>query len=368
MKRCRIRMVVMLLLGFGLLSALDAPAVRGDFTFGEPVNIQSDFPFVNPAGEWIWCFSPDELEVYACLYGDRPGGYGHYDIWVSKRSSVEDQWGDPENLGPLVNGADMDIYPSLSPDGLEIYFSSRRPGGCGGVDLYVTRRATRTSPWDAAINLGPKINSEYNDNVASMTPDGLELYILSDRASSPGPLDFYVCKRATRNDPWGDPVDAGPAVNSPDNELAASFSPDGLLMFFGSSRPGGVGPNGDGYVTRRASLSAPWQPAVNLGPIINTTAFNWPFISPDGSTLYILRQPNNDGTNWIYRAPILPIVDFNADGAVDLVDLVMLIDNWGTNNTLYDIGPYAWGDGKVDIEDLEVFMTWYEKENPPAQP
>ncbi len=119
-------------------------------------------------------------------------------------------------------------------------------------------------------------------------------------------------------------------------------------------------------MTRRASPSAPWQPAVNLGPVINKMPFfNWPFISPDGSALYILYQPKDDGANWTYKAPILPIVDFNGDGKVDLTDLVMLIQNWGTNNPRYDIGPYAWGDGKVDIEDLKVFMTYYEKANPP---
>jgi len=53
---------------------------------------------------------------------------------------------------------------------------------------------------------------------------------------------------------------------------------------------------------------------------------------------------------------------------VDLDDLRLLIDNWGTDNTLYDIGPYAWGDGKVDIEDLKVFTAEWEKQTPPAQP
>ena len=367
MRLFEIPMVVTSLVGLCLLAGLGVPAVHADFTFGEPVSIQSDFPFVNPATDWIFCFSADELEAYACLSGDQPGGYGQHDIWVSKRSSVEDEWGAPENLGPLVNSEGWDIYPILSADGLELYFYSDRPGGYGDADLYVTRRATRTSPWEAATNLGPKVNSASADMVASPSPDGLELYILSDRPGGYGGGDFYVSRRATRNDPWGDPVNVGPAVNSPGGELAASFSPDGLLMFFGSDRPGEFS-DFDGYVTRRASPSAPWQPAVNLGPIVNRDFFNWPSISADGSTLYILYEPNDWSAMWTYKAPILPIVDFNGDGRVDLTDLVMLIENWGTDKTLYDIGPYAWGDGKVGIEDLKAFIAEWEKENPAVQP
>ncbi len=67
--------------------------------------------------------------------------------------------------------------------------------------------------------------------------------------------------------------------------------------------------------------------------------------------------------NW--QVPILPVVDFNVDKKVDLVDLVMLIDDWGKTKSVCDIGPMPWGDGKVDIEDLKVFMTYYEKANPP---
>jgi hypothetical protein len=69
MKVCRIRMVVMLLLGFGLLSGLDAPPARADFTFGQPVDVHSDFPYVSPADEWTDCFSADGLEVYFESWG-----------------------------------------------------------------------------------------------------------------------------------------------------------------------------------------------------------------------------------------------------------------------------------------------------------
>ncbi len=115
-------------------------------------------------------------------------------------------------------------------------------------------------------------------------------------------------------------------------------------------------------MTRRASPSTPWGPPVNLGPKVNTSMTEMrPCIPPDGSALYFATE----STNW--RAPIVPIVDFNADGKIDLVDLVMLIDDWGKTTSVCDIGPMPWGDGKVDIEDLEVFMTYYEKENPPKQ-
>jgi Tol biopolymer transport system component len=367
MKSFQIPMLSMSLLGLCLLSGLDAPPARADFTFGTPVNIQSTFPSLAPApDEFIDWFSADGLEVY--FNSRRSGGQGGSDLWVYKRASVEDGWGPPENLGPIVNSASTDWGASVTVDGLELYFASNRPGGYGEQDIYVTKRATRTSPWGPATTLGPKVNGSFRDQWPMVSPDGLELYVCSNRPGGLGESDLYVSKRATTQDPWGDPVNLGPAVNGPFPEIISRLSPDGLLLFFESPRPGGFGPWGDGYVARRASRSAPWQPAVNLGPIVNATPFNWPVGCPDGSALYILGDPKDDGGNWTYKAPILPIVDFNGDKKVDLTDLVMMIQNWGTNKTLYDIGPYAWGDGKVDIEDLKVFMTYYEKENPPAQP
>ncbi len=354
MKVCRIPMVVMSLLGFGLLSGFDAPPARADFTFGEPVNIQSDFPFLDPATEWITCFSADGLEVYGISYRNRPGAYGLGDLWVCKRASPEDDWGLPENLGATINSASQDGFAFLTADGLELYFWSSRGEGYGAQDLYVTRRATRTSPWEAATNLGPKVNGSSDEAVALVSPDGLELYFSSTRPGGYGSWDLYISKRATPNDPWGDPVNVGPAVNSPGQDSHASLSPDGLLMFLTSTRPGGFGPWGDGYMAKRASRSAPWQPAVNLGPIVNKTVWNEPLMSADGSALYIMCDPNDDMTTWTYKAPIIPIVDFNGDGKVDRLDMGALMLHWGTDKSLYDIGPTPLGDGIVDSKDLMV--------------
>ncbi len=226
------------------------------------------------------------------------------------------------------------------------------------------------SGYSLVLGLGAKINSSFDDHDSLISADGLELYFSSWRPGGYGGADIYVARRMSASDPWGEPTNLGPVVNSPYKELVCSLSPDGLLLLFvdgpAPSRPGGYG-DSDIWATRRASLSAPWQAPVNLGPTVNGPLFDTgACMSRDGHMLYFCTMTTTTWDNW--RAPIIPIVDFNADKKVDLVDLVMLIDNWGSNTTLCDIGPMPWGDGKVDIEDLKVFMTEWEKENPPAKP
>ncbi|MCX5646120.1 MAG: LamG domain-containing protein [Phycisphaerae bacterium] len=103
---------------------------------------------------------------------------------------------------------------------------------------------------------------------------------------------------------------------------------------------------------------------MNLGPVINSLDWEFsPNISGDGSTLYFASMPpGGTGNADLWQAPIIPIVDFNGDEIVDIKDLVILIEHWGTNETLCDIGPMPWGDGKVDEKDLEVLMRYWQQE------
>jgi hypothetical protein len=110
-------------------------------------------------------------------------------------------------------------------------------------------------------------------------------------------------------------------------------------------------------MTRRATLSDPWQSPVNCGPKVNISPYDdLPRISPDGCTLYFCTILNWDdpGTwdNW--QAPIIPVVDFNGDGIVDMKDFSKLAQYWGENESSVDIGPMPWGDGRVDIQDVAV--------------
>lgn len=69
----------------------------------------------------------------------RPGGVGGIDIWVSTRENENDTWGDPVNVGEPINSEQNDFCPTISRDGHQFFFVSNRPGGCGGTDIYTTR-------------------------------------------------------------------------------------------------------------------------------------------------------------------------------------------------------------------------------------
>ena len=225
-------------------------------------------------------------------------------------------------------------------------------------------RATPDDPWNEPVNLGSTINGSFRDFGPSISSDGLELYFASDRPGGYGYCDIWVSTRTTTNDPWTEPTNLGPVVNSSASETYPCLSDDGRLLLFNEAddpatpkRPGGYG-GSDNWMTTRASVSAPWGTPVNLGPIVNSPSNDGQAVlSHDGSTLYFssARPGGLGGTKGdIYQAPIVPIVDFNADGIVDASDMSIVVDHWGTNDSLCDIGPTPLGDGIVDVEDLVI--------------
>ncbi|UCH51487.1 MAG: PD40 domain-containing protein, partial [Chloroflexota bacterium] len=363
MKRFNNSNITLLVLAFLFMIVLSTRSANADFFFGEPIKFDS----LITGFEDLCCFSYDGLEIYIASMG----GEGDYDLWVLKRASTDEDWGPRENLGPAVNSPQGDYYASISPNGLELYFASYRGGSSNDWsydDLYVTTRPTKSDPWGPAVNLGPTINrSGVQERSPWISPDGLELYFMSHRPGGYGGTDFWVTRRTTENDPWGEPENLGPIVNSSYYESYLSLSPDGLLLLFNESytadrprRPGGYGAS-DMWMSRRSSVSAPWQEPVNLGPKINSPSGDFlPRISLDGRMLYFC----SERSGWEYwQAPIIPIVDFNGDGYVDVIDVSILTDHWGEDYPLCDIGPMPWGDGIVDAEDLKILTKYIEPIN-----
>jgi hypothetical protein len=119
-------------------------------------------------------------------------------------------------------------------------------------------------------------------------------------------------------------------------------------------------------MTRRATKDNDWSIPVNLGPTVNSPEWDWmPDISADGwELLFTSSRDGGFGNDDVWQASIIPIVDLNGDGIVDSADMVIMVDNWGTDNSLCDIGPMPWGDGIVDVQDLIVLAEHLFEEVP----
>ena len=153
---------------------------------------------------------------------------------------------DSPEKASLVNSEDVERGPAVSPDGLEMYFSGHgddkaRSGGHGRSDLWVTRRETRQSPWAKPINLGETVNSSENDCRPCLSPDGLLLFFDSSREGGIGGFDIWFTRRISPDHPWSKPMNAGPIVNSPGNEYFPYYSAEDSTLFFNSDRPDGFG-------------------------------------------------------------------------------------------------------------------------------
>jgi hypothetical protein len=330
---------------------------RADFTFGEPTNlgptVNTEYYEDNP------CISVDGLELY--FNSNRPNGHGRADLYVLKRATTSDPWQAPINLGATVNSSETDAGPCISTDELSLFFTSNRPGGSGGMDIWVTTRTTKSDHWGPPVNLGTTVNGPDWDHFPSISTDGLELFFTSGPGST-GNMDLWVTRRATTGDEWSNPVNLGAGVNSSVWDFDPSISPSGLELFFRSDRSPGGYLSGDIYVVRRQSVSDPWGPPLYVGPADNRPVAQRGegscglAFSPDGSTLYFSPddRPGGFGRYDLWQAPVIAIVDFNGDGIVDSADMCVMIDHWGTDNSLCDIGPMPWGDGIVDVEDLKV--------------
>ncbi|MFB0552629.1 MAG: LamG-like jellyroll fold domain-containing protein [Phycisphaerae bacterium] len=353
MKSLNSHRMKLMLAGFMAVVVLsNGGSARADFTFSEPVNLG---PVINRRNDYGACLSADGLSLF--FQSDWPSG-GQRDLWVSIRETPDADWGEPVKLGPAVNTSITEWDPSITADGLELYFSRAENLQGQGEDLYVTFRDTTDDEWESTESLGETVNSSSKDAFPSISADGLSLYFRSDRPGGEGGADLYVTTRLTRNDAWGEPVNLGPTVNSSSDDFAPSVTSDGLSLIFSSKRPGMYSNYADLWITTRRTTSESWQEPINLGPIINTDDVDFASISHDGTTLFLScwRRPGGYGIGAydIWQTPIIPIVDFNGDGIVDSLDMCIMVDNWHTNSTLCDIAPLPLGDGYVDVQDLIV--------------
>jgi hypothetical protein len=340
---------LVLVLTLGLVTEI----TKADFTFGQPVNLGSEIN--SPQDDFGPEISADGLALYIAT--DRPGGKGDTDVWVSTRPTKNDEWGSPVHLEGPLNTSYAIWEVSLTADGLQLYFSDGpfsaiMPSGHGYGDVWMATRSSTSESFGPPVNMPAVINSDHAA-WADISPDGLELYITSHRTGSIGACDIWMAKRASEDSPWGSPVNLGSDVNSGLPDQTPDICYDGLTLFWAQ----GVGPDGmDLWMARREDQSQPFGAVVALPDGVNTTAGEFgPCLSPDGTVLYFSSNRSGGlGGFDLWQVPIEPICDFNNDLKVDSDDMHIMVDHWGENYPLCDIGPTPFGDGIVDIQDMIV--------------
>ena len=260
-------------LGVVLTLAFAAVAATSQFTeWSTPVNLG---PVVNSASN-DFCVAISKNGLALIFASNRLGGVGGNDLYMSKRASLNDPWETPV-LVPNVNSTAAEMCPTLSLDEHGLYFASNRPGGCGNVDIYVSRRHDRRDDfgWQLPENLGCEINGYINGAYGDYPPALFEdetgsvvMYFASGRPGGLGGLYDYYASTMRDDDTFG-PGTLIEELSSPFDDGGMAMRRDGLEVIIGTTRPGGLG-DYDLWVATRDSTSDPWSAPVHLPAPINT--------------------------------------------------------------------------------------------------
>lgn len=158
-------------------------------------------------------------------------------IYTSKLEG--DKWSEPQKLNENINTKYRETHASLSADGNYLYFTSNRKGGYGNLDIYVSRKLPN-GQWGPAENLGPAVNTEFEENSPFIHPDGVTLYFSSKGHGGLGGLDIFFVEK---NDfgTWTRPENVGYPINTVENDLYYMLSTDGQKAYYVSNKANGFG-------------------------------------------------------------------------------------------------------------------------------
>jgi len=253
-------------------------------------------------------------------------------------------WSAPVNLGPVINSAFNDQQPAISKNGLGLYFASARPGGLGGFDIYVSQRASVDDPWGSPANLGPTFNTASNEGNPAFSRDEHLMFFQSDRPGGLGLIYIWVSYREHTHDDfdWQPAVNLGAGVNTAAGDQAPSYfendEPGVPQLYFASDRPGGLGAL-DIYMSEQTAGGS-------FGPAVLVTELS----SPRGDSRPSIRH---DGVEICFQSNRVGSIGLSNDLWVATRESTL--DVWSTpvnlgdtiNTTLAEQNPYLSSDGKT---------------------
>jgi hypothetical protein len=257
------------------------------YCYTAPVNLG---PLINTAAfEGGPSLSANGLELYfVSARAGALGGPGDQDIYVSRRRSIQDDWQPPVRVPPPISSPFFDITPSISRDGLSLYFASNRPGPFSPPlpDLWVARRASPNAPWEDVTNLGPGVNTLLFEGSISTTDHGLTAYFAG--TTQEFVFKIYTSTRGSANARFGPRTLVAAPINGDGNAYGPALTADGNTMFFAAGKDNPFAPHAINhlYVSERKNQNAAWEAPIYLTSVNCPTCFGGlPTISASGNTL-----------------------------------------------------------------------------------
>ncbi len=202
-----------------------------DSTWNEPKGISSLNTNANDAAVAL---SPDGQVLFTFVSDVKNPG----DLYSSNLAGSD--WSKPEKLNPNINSEFWEGSCSITSDGRYLYFASERPGGLGGRDLYVSEKVN--GDWGPAQNLGPMINTQYDEDAPFIHPDGITLFFSSQGHKSIGGYDIMYSIKKENN--WIEPLSMGIPLNTTEDDRYYVINAKGDVGYFSSNR-GGTGGKGE---------------------------------------------------------------------------------------------------------------------------
>lgn len=172
------------------------------------------------------------------IYYDNLKGYGDiYSVEADKNLNFKK----PVMLDENINSAGAtEIAASISPDGNTLYFASDRSGGFGGTDIYVSHKLP-TGTWGPPLNLGPNVNTQYDEDFPNISSDGKTLYFSSKGHTSMGGYDIFRADWDDQSNSWTGIKNFGYPINTTEDDMNLRLSETGRYGYIAALREGGLG-------------------------------------------------------------------------------------------------------------------------------
>jgi OmpA-OmpF porin, OOP family len=194
----------------------------GEWTEPEPIS-----PNINTQLNEGTCSISADGRTLVFTNCDQGKGFGRCDLYISRKTGSE--WSKPQNLGAGVNSRSWESQPALSADGRTLYFTSDRPGGQGGHDIWISTMDEK-GVWQKAENLGPTINTADNEQAPFLHANGQTLYFASNGHVGMGGMDLYYSN--LRGEEWAEPVNLGYPINTYLDQVGLFITTDGTKGYY----------------------------------------------------------------------------------------------------------------------------------------